>query len=208
VTARYCVLLLCAGCFGNTTSAFPPGLEPLEDNTAAGQDGEYTETLAFEEGEDDYIWVHARGYVLAPPGDAWAALHDAELMASCATDSHSFDVEDDPAYELSFVYHYVVEQVLTIAWDEQWRYGTIAGTQAAPELAIVRYQKVFGSELISLIEGSIQVLATDDPEVAELQWIEHLSALGGGSADMRASMQHRFEAIAAVARDDEPPPCP
>lgn len=201
--------VLCAGCFGNTSTEFPAGLEPLEDNTAPAQDGDFTETLALVDGEDDYVWVHARGYVLAPPGEVWDVMHDPELMvAVCATTSHSITLEDDPAYELSFVFHYVVEEFLTITWDEQWRYGTIAGVVDKPDLAIIRYQKVYGSELISLIEGSIQLHATPDEGVTELQLIEHLSAAGGGATDIRASMQHRFDSIAAVARGDEPPSCP
>lgn len=213
--AAKCLLLLVpglglAGCFGNTSTAFPEGLEPLEDNTVPEQQGgAYTEALELVDGEDHHTWVHGRGYFLAPPGDVWEAIHDAELMAAaCATSSHTIELEDDPAYELSFVFHYVVEDLITIEWDEQWRYGTIEGTPTDPTLAIVRYQKIYGSELIRLIEGSIQVLATDDPDVTELQLVEHLDAAGGDASDIRGSMQHRFESIAAVVHGDEVPPCP
>lgn len=212
--ARSLLLLLpglgLAACFGNTSTDFPEGLEPLEDNTVPEQQGgNYTETLELVDGEDHHTWVHGRGYFLAPPGPVWEAIQDPELMAAaCATSSHSYELLDDPAYELSFLFHYVVEEFITIEWDEQWRYGTIEGTPAEPTLAIVRYQKVFGSELIRLIEGSIQVLATDDPDVTELQLVEHLDAAGGGASDIRASMQHRFDSIAAVVHGDDVPPCP
>jgi hypothetical protein len=73
---------------------------------------------------------------------------------------------------------------------------------------MIRYQKVFGSELIRLIEGSIQVLATDDPEVTELQFVEHINAAGGGASDMRKSAQHRFDGVAATVRGDAVPACP
>lgn len=215
LSAGKCLVLVAlalglAACFGNTSSEFPEGLEPLEDNTVPEQQGgNYTETLELVDGEDHHTWVHGRGYFFAPPADVWEVIHDPDLMVSaCATTSHSWEIVDDPAYELSFLYHYVVEDLITIEWDEQWRYGTIEGTPAEPTLAIVRYQKVYGSELIRLIEGSIQVLATEDPEVTELQLVEHLDAAGGDASDIRASMQYRFDSIAAVVHGGDAPPCP
>lgn len=201
---------LCGACWGNTTTEFPPGLEPLEDNLAPMQDGTATEMLGFEAGEKAaYTWVHGRGYYLANPATVWAAAKNADLMAdSCSTPDFSVDVTDDPDYELSFVASYFVDDIINVAWDEQWRFGTILGTPAEPELGMVRYQKVYGSELIQLIEGSIQVIATDDPEVTELALIEHVAAAGGTADDMRLSMQHRFDAVAAALRGDAHPPCP
>lgn len=203
--------LALAGCFGSEATEFPPGLEPLEDNTVpAQQGGAYTETIAYADGEaPNWLWVHGRGYVLAPPAAVWATLQDGELMAAaCSTTRHSIEEGVEPDYEYSFRISYVVEEIITIEWDELWRYGTIEGTPTAPELAMIRYQKVYGSELIQRIAGSIQVLATDDPDVTELQLVEHLNAAGGGVADIRGSMQHRFDAVVAVVHGGEPPPCP
>ncbi|MCA9677149.1 MAG: hypothetical protein H6708_09320 [Kofleriaceae bacterium] len=199
------------GCFGDTTTEFPPGLEPLEDDTApAQQGGSYTETLTMVDGElTNYTWVHGRGYILADPGTVWAASKDVDVMASaCSTDTYSAEVGVEPEYEYGFRISYEVDQVITIAWDELWRYGTIEGTPSAPTLAMIRYQKVFGSELIQLIEGSVQLHATDDPDVTEIETIEHLAAAGGGASDIRASMQYRFDSLAAVAHGQPQPPCP
>ncbi len=201
---------LLGACWGNTTTEFPPGLEPLEDNLAPAQDGDITETLGFEAGERAaYTWVHGRGYYLATPATIWAAAKDAALMAeNCSTPTFTVETTEDPDYELSFVASYFVDDIINVEWDEQWRFGTVVGTPDAPELGMVRYQKVFGSELIQLIEGSIQVLATDDPEVTELALIEHVAAAGGTADDMRLSMQHRFDSVAAVIRGDDRPACP
>ena len=119
------------GCFGDTTTEFPPGLEPLEDDTApAQQGGSYTETLTMVDGElTNYTWVHGRGYILADPGTVWAASKDVDVMASaCSTDTYSAEVGVEPEYEYGFRISYEVDQVITIAWDELWRYGTIEGT--------------------------------------------------------------------------------
>jgi hypothetical protein len=203
-------LVTVVGCFGNDTTHFPAGLEPLEDDTAPAQQAPYTEGLAMVDGDNgSYTWLHGRGYLRLPPAEVWATAKDPELMATvCSTDAHMVMLDTDPAYEEVFDVHYTVDQVITVEWDEQWRYGTVEGMVAMPMLAMIRYQKVFGSELIRLIEGSIEVLATDDPDVTEVQFIEHINAAGGGVADMRKSMQHRFDAIAAVARGDAVPACP
>lgn len=212
----YCILpgvlsvVLLGACWGNTTTAFPAGLEPLEDNEAPAQDGDYTETLEFAAGEKpSYTWVHGRAYFLETPATVWAAIKDGELLAdNCSTPTFSVETVDDPDYELALVVSYFVDDIINVSWDEDWRFGTVEGTPEAPELAMIRYQKVFGSELIQLIEGSLQVLATDDPEVTELALIEHVAAAGGTADDMRLSMQHRFESLLAVIRGDELPPCP
>jgi len=202
--------VLLAGCQDNVATEFPDGLEPLEDNMVpVPQGGTPTEGISFVTGENDYKWVHGRGYILADPATVWAATKDPERMAAtCSTDRHTVMLGLEPQYEYGFQLHYEVDQVITVAWDESWRYGTVLGTPATPELAIIRYQKVFGSDFISLLEGSIQVLATDQPGVTEMQFIEHLSALGGSAGQMQDAMQHRFDIVAAVAHGQPLPACP
>ena len=204
-------LLLLAGCFGNESTEFPPGLEPLEDNAVPPHEGDdYAEAIGFADGETgDYTWVHGRGYVLAEPYSVWAALQTPELMAAvCSTDTHAIEVGSEPDYELSFQVSYEVHKVITVAWDESWRYGTIVGTREEPELGMVRYQKVYGSTLIDILEGSIQLHATPDPDVTELQFVEHLSGAGGSVEDMQIAMQHRFDAVVATMHGAEQPTCP
>jgi len=200
-----------AGCFGNESTEFPTGLEPLEDNVVPPHEGDtFEETIAYADGDSgSYAWVHGRGFVLAAPADVWRAIETPELMvATCATDTQEIAADVEPDYEVSFQVSYTVEKLITVAWDELWRYGTIDGTQAAPALGMVRYQKVYGSTLIDLLEGSIQLHATTDPSVTELELIEHLAGAGGTADDMRASMQHRFDSVVSVVRGGDPPPCP
>jgi hypothetical protein len=129
-------------------------------------------------------------------------------MASvCATDRHTITLGPEPQYEYGFRIHYEVDEVVTVAWDELWRYGTITGTPSEPALAMIRYQKVFGSDFINTLEGSIQIVARDDAGLAELQFIEHLDAFGGSADQMESSMKRRFALLAAAAHGDAAPGC-
>jgi hypothetical protein len=114
----------------------------------------------------------------------------------------------DDAYEYSFEVANSVDDVVTVSWEEEWRFGTVTGTPEAPELAMVRYQKTYGSDFIYLIEGSIQVIATDDPDVTTIEFIEHLAALGGAASDIRSTMERRFALLTAAVHDDALPACP
>lgn len=200
-----------AGCFGNSKTDFPPGLEPLEDDTAPVQEGgAFTETLVMvQPPTTTFTPVHARGYVLAPPATVWAISKDPDVMdQGCAETRHSATVGDEPQYEYSFDMHYEVDEVITVAWDEQWRFGTIDGTPDAPTRTMVRYQKVSGTDFIKILEGSIQYYAVDGmPDVTMIEYIEHVNARSSGASDTMASMQHRFNATVAVAHGLANPGC-
>lgn len=211
-----CALALTA-CLGSSTTEFPPGLEPLEPNTApTPQGGPAAEELALVEGtayhpglDRDYIFVHGRGQLRASPGQVWRALKDGErLSSSCRISAWTVTENIDDTYEYSFEVANSVDDVVTVSWEEEWRFGTVEGTPEAPELAMVRYQKTYGSDFIYLIEGSIQALATDDPEVTTVEFIEHLAALGGAASDIRSTMERRFALLAAAVHDDPTPACP
>ncbi len=198
-----------AACYDNVSTEFPAGLEPLEENAAPTQTGAtYSETLALVEGDDDYMWVHGRGYVNAPAARVWAALKNPETMVGgCAVDSYSITPDVEPAYEFSFEAHYVRNEIITVEWQNNFRYGTIEGVAETPEFALIRYQKTFGNEVISLIEGSVQ-LHQLSADVTELQYIEHLSAIRATTGDMKASMKQRFAKALAEAHDEPLSVCP
>lgn len=198
-------LLLIAGCQDNIATPFPEGLEPFEDNLVDAQpDGPFVEVLRTATSDKDYIRVHGRGFVLVPPDVMWAAAKDAEPNKStCKTDEQRLTLGNEPQYEFSFLVHYVVYDFLTVEWDDQWRFGTIDET-----LAMIRHQKVQGSDFISLSEGTIQVLATSDPNVTELAFVEHLDALTATTGDVLQGMQHNYDALVARAHGNPIPPCP
>lgn len=203
--------LASAGCFGSSTTDFPPGLMPLEDDQVPKQQGgAYTETLVIaDQPFTTYNSIHARGYVLAPPATVWAISKNPDVMdQGCAVTRHSATVGDEPQYEYSFDMHYEVDEVITVSWDEQWRFGTLDGTPEMPSRAIVRYQKVSGTDFIKILEGEIQYWSLpDDPNVTMVEYIEHVNAQSSSPADTHKSMNQRFAATVAQAHGMAIPAC-
>jgi hypothetical protein len=73
---------------------------------------------------------------------------------------------------------------------------------------MIKHQKVQGSDFISLSEGTIQVLATEDPAVSELAFVEHLDAVSASTGDVLQGVQHNYDALVASAHGTPIPPCP
>jgi hypothetical protein len=203
------VVTALAACQENVTTVFPDGLEPLEDNEApvpqAGSGVE--ELLTVRDDGGDVKIVHGRGLILAPPGVVWAASKDPERLAAvCETDRHEATIGVEPQYEFGWKIHYEVDEIITVAWDELWRFGTITGTPEAPELAMIRYQKVFGSDFITLLEGSIVIKAADGGHTL-VEFIEHLSAFRGSFDQIEGSMSYRYRTLVEVAHGRVEPGC-
>ena len=67
---------------------------------------------------------------------------------------------------------------------------------------------MLGSDYIDLSEGTIEVLATADPEITELAFVEHLDATSAGISDVLRGVKHNYDALVALAHDAALPPCP
>jgi hypothetical protein len=197
--------LVVAACQDNVSTPFPPGLEPFEDNRIEPRpDGPFVEGLRIESSNTDYIRVYARGFVTVPIDAMWtAAKAPTPNLSTCSTDQQDVTENDEPQYEYSFVIHYTVNNILTVEWDDQWRFGRVT-----PELGMIKHQKIQGSDFITLSEGSIQVLATSDPGVSELSFVEHLDAVQATAGDVVQGVQHNYDALVAVAHGQPIPPCP
>jgi len=194
-----------AGCQDDIATPFPPGLEPFEDNKVKAQpDGPFVEELRIMSSDSDMIRVYARGFVLVPFDEMWEASKSSEAnVSTCSTSEHMITEGNEPQYEASFLIHYIVNDILTVEWDDQWRFGRI--TQ---DLGMIRHQKVQGSDLITLSEGSIQVLTTSEPGVIELSFVEHLDAIQATAADVVEGVQHNYDALVATAHGNPIPRCP
>ncbi|HTL34054.1 MAG TPA: hypothetical protein VL326_13055 [Kofleriaceae bacterium] len=197
--------LVVAACQDNVSTPFPPGLEPFEDNKVeARPDGPFTEGLRIESSNTDIIRVYARGFVTVPIDAMWNASKTPEPnVSTCSTSDHMVTENNEPQYEYSFVIHYIVNDVLTVEWDDQWRYGRIT-----EELGMIKHQKTQGSDFITLSEGTIQVLATSDPNVSELSFVEHLDAVQATAGDVVQGVQHNYDSLVAVAHAQPIPSCP
>ncbi|MBL0216123.1 MAG: hypothetical protein IPQ07_19850 [Myxococcales bacterium] len=206
-----CVLLgaVLTACQDNVTTPFPPGLEPFEDNPVE-LDGDLTvEQLHAITKDGDQIKVYGRGYVHATPTRLWELTQvPPAMIATCSTDEQQVSENNDLEYLYSFLVHYTVHNVLTVEWDDQWRYGVVTGSPDAVELGMIKHQKIQGSDFVTLSEGTIEVLATPDPEVSELAFVEHLEAISGGTSDVLKGMQHNYDALVALVHDAPIPACP
>ncbi len=199
-----------AGCQDDVSTPFPPGLEPLEDNRVPDATGAPKEELRSVQGRSGgTAQVHGRGYVFTDPARLWALTKDPQAMvARCRTNSQTVMLGDDPMYELDFVVHYVVNDIVTVEWDDQWRYGVVDGDPDDPMLGMIRHQKIQGSDFITLSEGTVQVLATDDPNLSELAFVEHLNAVTANANDVLEGMQDNYARLVALAHDLPRPSCP
>lgn len=203
--------LMCsaAACQDNVATPFPEGLEPLEDNPVDLDDPLTAEILHADTDDGETIKVYGRGYVQASPARLWELTHQPTAMvALCSTDEQQITEANDPAYEYSFLVHYIVHNVLTVEWDDQWRYGVILGTADDVQLGMIKHQKIHGSDFISLSEGTVQVLSTPDSNVSELAFVEHLDAIQGGVADVLKGMKHNYDTLVALVHDVPMPACP
>ena len=202
------LLAVSAGCQSNVKTPFPPGLEPLADNPVT-LPATFSEGLVTKTTDSPYVKIFGKGYVLVSPGTLWAAAKSpAPNMAICSTDVQVPDINNDPTYEYSFLVHYTVNNILTVQWDDQWRFGTIEGTPDAPTLAMIKHQKTQGSSLINLSEGTIELDATDDPNVSQLSFVEFLDATSAGVSDVLKGVQHNYDSLVAVAHGNPVPACP
>ncbi|MBA3541586.1 MAG: hypothetical protein H0T79_18375 [Deltaproteobacteria bacterium] len=202
---------LAVGCQDDVATPFPDGLEPIEDNPLPA-DATHAELFAGATLDGDRIRVYGRGYVHAAPAVVWAVTKDPTVMiASCRTSSQTVTDNAEPGsetYERAYVVHYFVDDLVNVEWDDAWRYGTILGTPDALELGMIKHQKIQGSDFIAFSAGTIQVLATEDPNITELAFVEHLEAIQATTDDVLGSVQHTYESILARTHGDGNPPCP
>ena len=198
------VLSIVPGCFGNESTPFPPGLEPLEENTAEPPtpvDGDmYPESLSIESGEKSrYDWVHARGYVDAPIEDVYAALRMPEVVADHrAVARHSVTLDTDPDYTHSFTLHNEVDDFITVEFDITWRLEAVEGTEDAPDLVAARWQKTHGTTFIDVLEGSLLLHRVTD-DVTEFDVVERVRAASRGTEPIVSYVNDLYRNVVEVS---------
>lgn len=197
-------------CQDSIRTPFPSGLEPFpDDDVPTTLDGTPTEGLRTSSTRIGMFQVYGRGFVTTPPASVYAAAHDPHvIIATCATTTQGIMFGNQPDYELSFLVHYFVDDIVNVEWDDQWRGSAVRGTVEMPELAMIKHQKIEGSDFITLSEGTIEILATDDPGVTELRFVEHLDAVSASVTQVIAGMQHNYDSLLAVAHGRAIPACP
>jgi hypothetical protein len=203
------VPLIGVACQKSVETPFPAGLEPLEDNTAPlpqPVDGDdYPEVLEVVTGDDEYAWIHARGYVKASVDDTWAAFQEPEVLVDRrGIDEWSFDPVADPEFDYEVLLHYVINDIVTVEFDIEWRQGVAATEDDRVTSVAMRYQKVEGSSFIEMMQGSVLLLEAADG-VTEVQLIEHLDAVQTGVEDVESYQRDLFASVVSFVHGEPLP---
>lgn len=182
---------------------FPDGLAPLEENLAPAPEGEgdWPEALSLVSGDDgDQHWTHGRAYVQAAVEDVVAAVQDPEVGVDRRRVAE-WDAEmiDDPDYDVAYVVHTTVVDIVTVQYDLTWHHGQVDETVWG-----TRFQKTDGDALIKLIEGSI-VTAEMVNGVAEVQFIYHLEAAMTSTEDTEAFLTDLYASVLAASHGEPLP---
>ncbi len=205
------VVLGTTGCFGTEVTEFPDGLEPLDVNELAPPEGTaddpYPEEFVLE-GIDGgrYDTVLGRGYIQADIRDVWAAYRDPAVGADRRTSPDWTTTPlEDPMYDATYLVHHITYDIVTVEWDVTWRHGLVEGTDEAPEVVAMRWQKTDGSTLISTIDGSIVLRPTADGSATEVELAYHANATGAGLDSYLRYMQDVFDDAVAVTHGEALP---
>src|SRR5262249_49093113 len=157
---------------------YPPGLEPLEPNLAPDPQPEgddmFPERIVFFRADAMDLRpttpaVHARAFVHAPVSAVWAAMQNGDVTADRkAITSWTTQPLNDPMYDVSYVTHIVVVNVITVEYELTWRQSMVEGTDEAPTRVLIGWQKTWGSTAIPTLQGSGE-LREVAPGVTEIQ---------------------------------------
>ena len=197
------------GCFDNASTPFPPGLEPWESVNLAPppeptEADPCPETITFARVAP---WrgatsVHARACIHAPLSVVWSSIQNPQTGRERTSTHPPFMVlpelipdECDGLYQTQV--H--VDDVVDVDFRICWRHAVIEGTHEAPLLTSTRWQKVWGTSIITTLEGSLLARPhPEDPSITELEYQYHLDALIDGPERIESYLS----AIYGRLRDD------
>jgi hypothetical protein len=189
--------LAAGACTSDSIHEFPPGLEPLEANTApypaATAESMYPELFTVVTGElPRFMWSHGSGYIHGSPQQVWEALQDPAVVADrFNTDEQNFTLGVEPEYELSYEIHYVVHDIVTVDWTETWRGDRLMSDDESAPWATIRYMKTSGTGFITLIEGSVNLFAIDD-QITAIEVVHHAEATMTGEAEVGGAINNTY----------------
>ena len=201
--AASALLVGVAGCYGNEGTEFPPGLEPWEVNVAAmpapTADDPCPEEIVFSEDATfrgiqpngrsyNANSLHARACIHQPAAVVWEALQDPQVGRDHTT-VNTFDVIDPPMpEECDGLYQSQINAGSPISIDFRlcWRMEVAEGTDDMPLVVAARWQKVWGTTAVSVMEGSIITRALEaDPSITVIEYQYHLNAVTASHQTIR-----------------------
>ncbi len=204
-------LSLGSGCLRDVVTPFPAGLEPLESCSAtplSATGGDDTpQGFSTNSGEDDaWKWATGCGYLDADVSTVWLALQDADVVTDRRKVTEWSVTEDghEPEYDVSFRVHLVIDDIITVEYDNDWRQGVWEGTIDDPISVAGRFQKTDGLALIELLEGSMLLESTDDGGTA-IDLVEHLDAPGYTAEELAVYLDDVYRSVLARVNDEPLP---
>lgn len=176
------VLLGTSACNHDITTPLPPGVEPIDEDGTTPPDARagdpYPEDMHLEgRSRDDLTIAVGNGYFHADLATVWKAFATPNVVADQGADELSFRSDSEPEYQVSFVVHNVVHDVITVSWDVTWREIASKGTREMPEEVRVRWQKTEGTGFIETFEGSVGLFPVS-PGVTRLELVQRIQAHG------------------------------
>ncbi len=218
---------LTTGCFEDIDTPFPdagPDAGPVADaGPCPAQLSAWEENTAeFPAAEGDemfperinYVrtrWIrgangmHARAYVHADIRTTFEAVRN-PLAGADRRESVTFTFEEmvEPSVRWSHQSHLIIPDVVTVEFDLRWLSDVCQGTPEIPTLTSTRWQKVFGTSAIPLLEGNIQcVPITADVTGLEIQY--HLDSFAADHQTIEDYLQGYYDSIVALAHGDPLP---
>ena len=187
---------------GSKETVFPAGLEPLAPNAAVfpAQDTEEVDLVVGS--EDAFDWANARGFVHAPLADVWTALKQPDTTVDRrAVDEWTVDFDVEPDYDVSYVVHNRVVDLVTVEYDLTWRQGE------SDEAVSARWQKTAGASIIDLLEGSIVLTAVED-DVTSVEIVEHLKTPGDETGRLTSFFTDLWASLVAASHGEPLPVYP
>jgi hypothetical protein len=120
----------------------------------------------------DYSWGHGHGWIHAPVTTVWQAMQDLNVIVDRRTVAMwsvtRTNVDSTATY--SFIAHNVIQNVLTVTLDTEWREGPEEGSVSDPQTIAIR------NDLVTTLEDSVR-LVRKDGETTEFQSMRHAKNL-------------------------------
>ena len=194
-------------CIRVSEPVFPVGLGPVMDNTAqypsATESDEYPEQLNIVTGTEDLPWVHGRGYVHASVEEVWEALREPEVMVDRRNvDEWQVEQGIDDTFAYSFRIHNIVNDVIDVEFDLEWRQDVIEGSLERPKIVASRSSLSEQTLFLTTVEDSTTLIAIDATTTA-VEIVQVVDAISTDELVLRTAVEDWFADVRAWVAGEE-----
>ena len=163
--------------------------------------------IRFEGGvEQGIYWGVARTEIDAPLARLWevVAREPVVVVNRRKVDEWTFSEELADDSEASYLVSHLVKSVFAVRWDLRWTWRVTAGTAAAPETIVGRFEKVSGTRFITVLEGTLTLEAMGSDRTG-VRLDQRIGAPRTSDASIPEYATDLFAALRARVRGDELP---